>query len=410
MKKRKINSYIDQGKYIFLYNIFERLTFFAFYISIARYVDKDLYGLVVSVSAFTNILASVFDLGLPFYIQRESATGRFDEKILSKVILFKFLSLTLLLPTPLLYFLNEQRLLLILLVSIVNFYHPLNQILVFFLNGKEKFKENFFSILYTRLILFTALFFYTIYRVRIEISLVTILLLLLVQTVYLIKKIENLNIINGISEFNFKEIIKVIKFSLPFGLGVIFTITYDRVDVLILKYFAGNIDVAIYSVAYSLYRHTSIFSTAILLQSYNKYSKFHSQGRKLNFRLVKDDFFLLVTITVVLIAVFQTLGDEIISLIYTNKFISSADYLKLISFAIPFIFLNNFTGILLNSYKLELITMFTTFLGLIINIVSNLILIPEYKILGAVYSTIVTEASIFLLQFFFLIKFVSRNF
>lgn len=196
--KQSLKSYFVQGKYIFFYNILERLTFFAFYISIARYVDKELYGLIVSVSAFTNIIASIFDLGLPFFIQRESATNSISRQTLLNILSLKIILMIFLLPLPLIYFSGDQRyFLIILLIALVNFYHPLNQILVFYLNGKDKFEINFKSVFYSRLILFTLLFFYTIYRVKIEISLLTILSILVFQSLYLSRFIRGFDLIKS---------------------------------------------------------------------------------------------------------------------------------------------------------------------------------------------------------------------
>lgn len=409
MEQTSVKSYFDRGKYIFLYNIFERLTFFAFYVSIARYVDKDLYGLVISASAFTNIIASFFDLGFSFYIQRESATGNFTEKLLTNVFLLKTFLIILLLPFPIIYFLEENNFTIIILIALINFYYPVNQILVSYLNGKEKFKENFYSILISRIVLFILLAFFTIYKIDIRISLLTILFILFFQTNYLSRHLNDFRISNFRVDFNSRELLKIIRYSLPFGFGVIFTMSYDRLDVLILKYFSGNIDVAIYSVAYALYRHTSIFSTPILFQAYNKFSRSFNQGKEIKLISISKELNLLIIISVGLIIIFYLFGDEIIKLLYTEKFLDSYEYLKLISLAIPFIFLNNFTGILLNSQRLETITMYTTFIGLIINIVSNLILIPQLKIYGAVYSTIITETSIFLMQALLLLKFKNKK-
>ncbi|MCX7611494.1 MAG: polysaccharide biosynthesis C-terminal domain-containing protein, partial [Ignavibacterium sp.] len=84
-------------------------------------------------------------------------------------------------------------------------------------------------------------------------------------------------------------------------------------------------------------------------------------------------------------------------------------YLSIISIAIPFVYLNNLTGVLLNSLRMERITMLTTFLGLIVNVVLNFMLIPQLKIFGAVYSTILTEASLLIFQTIFLIKLRKDN-
>jgi len=407
MSKRgkRVREYFNQGKYIFFYNIFERLTFFAFYISIARYVTKDVYGLIVSTFAFTNILASIFDLGFPFYIQRESATNRFSIQDLSIVIILKIFLIVILLPIPLIYFAgSKDYTLIILMISLVNFYQPLNQILIFYLNGRERFKENFYSIFYSRLFLFIYFVIAAILRIPVQISLMMILLALIFQTFYLMSFANVVSSIFSFKNFDFRRVLKLIKFSLPFGLGVIFAMTYDRIDVLILRYFSGDINVATYSVAYSLYRNTSIFSTALLLQSYNIFSRLFSESKELK-QTISNNIVILVILSILLITIFYLFGRPIISILFGVKFIDSFDYLKLLSLSIPLVFFNNFTGILLNSFKLERLTMITTFAGLIINLISNLILIPRFNIYGAVYSTIITEGSILMMHVFILIQF-----
>ncbi|MCX8057671.1 MAG: oligosaccharide flippase family protein, partial [Ignavibacteria bacterium] len=374
MEEKNFKSYFKQGKYIFLYNIFERLTFFAFYISIARYVDKEIYGILVSVSAFTNIIASIFDFGFPFYIQRESASGRFNIYSLFQVVIFKLSLIFILTPISLIYFINDSNYLVpILLISVINLYHPINQIFIFYLNGKEKFKENFYSILFTRIPLFILLVIYTINKVRLEISLITIFLILIIQSFLLLRTVEikMKDVIEAIYEFKFQSLISILKNSLPFGLGVLFVMAYDRIDVLILKYYYGNVDVAIYSVAYSLFRHTSIFSTAILFQSYNRFTNLFEQKGGINFNSIKNELKLLFTISFSLILIFNFFGDLIINLFFSKNFLVSKTYLSIISIAIPFVYLNNLTGVLLNSLRMERITMLTTFLGLIVNVVLN---------------------------------------
>ncbi len=402
---KNFKLFFTHGKYIFLYNLFERLTFFAFYISIARYVEKDLYGLIVTVSAFTNIIASIFDFGLPFYIQRESAIGRLTRKSLINIFSFKVVLIIFLLPFPLFYFSGDYSYLkVIILISLVNFYHPLNQILVFYLNGKDKFEINFYAIFYSRIILFTLLFFYTIYKVKVEISLLTILMILISQSMYLSKFIKVTFPLKSSEFIDGKDVINIIKNSLPFGLGIIFTMAYDRIDVLILNHFCSKTEVAIYSVAYSLVRHTSIFSTVILLQSYNTFSRVFLKENNIKLNLIIKEAMALIFVAFGFILIYWYLGEIIIKIFFTDNFLISFNYLKVIAFAIPLIFLNNFTGILLNSQRLEKITMVTTFFGLVINIVSNFLLIPRFEIFGAVYSTIITEGTILLSQLFFLIK------
>lgn len=407
--QESIKTYFDQGKYIFLYNIFERLTFFAFYISIARYVDKDLYGLVVSVSAFTNILASIFDLGLPFYIQRESALGRFSEEDLVNVLFFKFLMIIFSSSLSVIYFWNERGFFfLILLISFINFYQSINQILVFYFYGKEKFKESFYSILITRILLFPLFILSVKFKLDISIVLIIFINVIIFQTYYLLKFGE-IKFYNLIGNLNLIKFIKVIRNSLPIGLSLIFIIIYERLDILLLRYFTNYLDVAIYSVSSSIFRNSKIISSSMVLYSYNIFSKEFLNKVKFNFTIIKNELILLNIFSFILILSFNFYGEEIISFLYGESFVSSAIYLASLSFAIPFIFMNNFYGIILNSNNLETKTMLALLCGLILNTTLNILLIPKLKIQGAVISTILTELIVLLFLSYFIFSLTKRE-
>lgn len=397
-------DYWKSGKYIFLYNIFERLTFFAFYISIARYIDKDIYGFIVAVFSLTNILATIFDLGIPFYIQRESAAGTKAKLFLFQSIYLKLFSLLIFLPIPFLYFSQDiNRWLIIFLVSIIIFLALLNQILVAYLNGLNKFRENYLGILYSRLPYFLFLIIAIVFKIDVHFSLVSIFLTLLVQSFFLLRSTDIKLLDFADNRIDFNEIKQLIRASYPFGLGLIFVMMYDRVDVLIIQKLLNNESVAIYSAAYSLYRNTSIFSGIIILKVYNDFSKQFRKSGQIDLSSIKTSFAILILMSLALIMIFVLGGDILIILFFSSRFIQSVEVLKLVSFAIPFLFLNNLTGVLLNSIHQEKLTMFTTLGGLIVNVILNFLLIPVYKLNGAVFATIGTETFVFVSQLLFIL-------
>ena len=402
-------SYFASGKYIFLFNLLERITFFAFYISIARYVDKDLYGFIVTVFTFTNIVATIFDLGIPFYIQRESATNEKAKIILEYSIFIKLISIFILLPLPFAYFRSAFEYWdIILLVSLVNFFSPLNQILIFYLNGKYLFAENFFAILLARIPYFLILIIITLFQVDVRFSLMLILFSIVVQNLILTKKANYNYSILFRGNIHFKFALNLIKKSYPFGLGIIFVMIYDRIDVLLIQRLLSNESVAIYSVAYSIYRNSSILSGIFLSKFYNDCSKFFLINRKIDQETFLSTFKILLLLSMILILIFNLFGASLIKFFFTSRFIYSAQVLGIVSFALPFIFLNNLTGVTLNSIHKEKITMISTFIGMVVNISVNLYLIPKVGILGAVISTIITEWIILIIQLFAII-FYNRN-
>lgn len=404
-----IKDYWASGKYIFIFNIIERLTFFAFYISIARYVEQGIYGFIVSVFSLTNIIATIFDFGIPFYVQRESATTENTKLVLSYSLFIKVISVIVFLPLPFIYFItNLNYWSIILLISLINFFLPVNQVLISYLNGKYLFKENYQSILLARIPYLLFLIFATLLKIDFHFSLITILLSLLIQNKLLIQK-SGFSYVYFIKyKIDFNSIKNIIKRSLPFGLGVVFTMIYDRIDVLLIQKFLSNEAVAIYSAAYSLYRNSSILSGIILIKAYTDSSKYFIIKRKMDQKFLLDNFKILFLLSIVLVLCFNLFSEMLIRIFFTSKFIESAKILGAISFALPFLFLNNLTGVTLNSMHKEKITMFSTFFGMIVNISLNIYLIPKVGIIGAVVSTILTEMSILIFQLIYLLTLNKR--
>jgi O-antigen/teichoic acid export membrane protein len=402
-----LKSYFNSGKYIFLFNLLERFTFFAFYISIARYVDKEIYGFIVTVFTFTNIIATIFDFGIPIYLHRESATGRAGINFLFHGVVIKILFSIILLPIPFIYFINDHYYFeIILLVTLINYFSPINQILIFYLNGKYKFKENFLSILISRVPYFIFLLVATINKIDVKLSLISIFTSLIFQNVLLFKfsLIRIADLIN--LKFKFGYLFDLIRNSAAFGLSVLFVMIYDRLGTLFLQQYFGYEAVAIYSAAYALYKHTSIVFGIILVRSYNIFSINFARDGKILYKDVFLTIKLLFILLVSLISLFTIGGDFIINAFYSSRFKDSVSILKIFAIGLPFLFLSNLTGTLLNSTRNERYTALSTFFGLIVNIITNIIFIPKFGIIGAVSSNIITEAFVLLFEFLFIKKLI----
>lgn len=401
-----LDKYLFQGKYILIYNIFERVTFLAFYLSIARYVEKETYGLIVTVFSFTNILLAFFDFGFPSYLQREAATKVADAKetiyrmLQTKVIIF----LVVLIISSIYFMHFTNDLVSVFLISFVNILYTIVILFTFYLNGLNRFKESTISVFLTRIPLFIVLVIFTLIKMNYKVSLFFLLLTFIIQLIIVVRFSSFQFSLKNFFNFQPKEIISLIKYTIPFGIGSIFVMAYDRIDVLFLQLLRSNTEVAIYSVAYSIYRNSSIISGIILMQVYNNYSiKFIKDRCFAKISILKDGSLLFI-LSVILIFIYFIFGYAIITLLFGKNFHDSSKVLYYLSFALPFLFLNNFTGVLLNSSRNEKLTMTTTFIGFIINVTINLILIPKLGIMGAVLSTILTEFFVFIIQAFMLTR------
>lgn len=401
-----LGKYLSQGKYILIYNIFERVTFLAFYLSIARYVEKEIYGLIVTIFSFTNILLAFFEFGFPSYLQREAAIKVADaKKSIYRMLQTKMIIFFIVLIISSIYFMHfTNDLVSVFLISFVNVLYTIVILFTFYLNGLNRFKESTISVFLTRIPLFIVLVIFTLIKMNYKVSLFFLSLTFIIQLIIVVRFSSFQFNLKNFFNFQPKEIISLIKYTIPFGIGSIFVMAYDRIDVLILQLLRSTTEVAIYSVAYSIYRNSSIISGIILMQVYNNYSIKFIKDKCFNKISILKDGSLLFILSVVLIFIYFIFGYAIITFLFGKNFYDSSKVLYYLSFALPFLFLNNFTGVLLNSSRNEKLTMTTTFIGFVINVSINLILIPRLGIMGAVLSTILTEFFVFIIQAFMLTR------
>ena len=99
-------------------------------------------------------------------------------------------------------------------------------------------------------------------------------------------------------------------------------------------------------------------------------------------------------------------SDNIIVLLSGKMYTSSVPVLQILSGTIIFLALANLSGshILLSLGK-EKISFYAVLIGILFNIITNLILIPDYGALGAGFATLISEFSVALIEYFFVWKF-----
>ena len=188
------------------------------------------------------------------------------------------------------------------------------------------------------------------------------------------------------------------------GLGVFFVMLYDRIDILLMHKLIGTSAVSIYSVAYSFYKLPQIFSGAVLVPLYTDYSKKFVQNGNLKITDLKNPASVLLFSAIIIILVCIIASKFFILLLYGDAYIASSSFLLLLLIALPGLFFNNFTGVILNSIKLEKIAMYSALIGLILNIIINYYYLKSMGIYAAIIATIITEYSILTIQVLFIVK------
>ncbi len=191
--------------------------------------------------------------------------------------------------------------------------------------------------------------------------------------------------------------VSLLKKSYPFWLIGLFTLIYYRTDMVMLSLMRGDYETGIYRAAYTLIEVSLFVPNIVVSTTMPSMARLWVEDRKTLEVLFRKSFQMLVLIGVLGTAGYYTLARLGIIIVFGGKFIPSVPVLRILSLAIPFMFLNSLFGSLMNATGKELtFTKITGFTALL-NVVLNYILILHYGASGAAVATVVSQgvASLF---------------
>jgi O-antigen/teichoic acid export membrane protein len=179
--------------------------------------------------------------------------------------------------------------------------------------------------------------------------------------------------------------------SAPIGLGVIFSVLYFRLDIVMLQLMADDRVVGFYSAAYKLFEIVVILPHSLMIVLFpSLVEKFHTDrgSFEISFKKVFIVFFM-VGSSIALF--FFSFSNEIIGLIYGNGFLFSVKVLNVLAIAISLSFLIFLLSNVLIVSGWEMINTWSLVGATILNIVLNLSWIPLHGAMGAAWATVVCE-------------------
>ena len=229
---------------------------------------------------------------------------------------------------------------------------------------------------------------------------ITEIVILLLSTIIYSKKIAKLGI-----NLNFEFCKKLLKKSSFFGLSLIFTMLLLFIDSVMLQNFRGSSEVGIYTAAFNLLLGVTfipiMFSNAVF-PVFSRY--FQSNMSLLKFAYKKSFQYMLILGLPISIGIFIYAGN-IINLIYGVEYNSSIIVIKILSLYVLIIFMAAVSGTVLSSINRQGSRVFSQGTIVIINIILNLILIPQLGFIGAGIATVISSVFILILYSYFIIKY-----
>lgn len=402
-----------RGQYIFYTALLEKLVYFLIFLVLARKYSVAEFGEITSVFVLGFILASLTELGFANYFQRRTASDiQKSIEEFNSALTFRFITYFIVLFISVGYnYYWEATVELLLTIIIVTSVFVFNSswLLIKIFYGLNEYSGVFKRFLISRLILISGSSLLIFTDISLSIFSIVFLVSALLEFVLLsllLKEKKSYSFKPGIKG----EILnRIFASSVPMGLGVFFVVIYDRVDILLIQRIIGAESVGIYAVAYSLYKIPHIFSGIFLTPLYSDLSAEFEMKKRICYEKVKKLALFLIFFCLLAIVVVFFSAEMLVELVYGKKYFLSVDILKLLVIALPFLFLNNLTGVILNSIKREKTVFYSTMIASLLNVLVNMLLLNLIGLVGAVISTIITEILVFLIQLSYILKFKAET-
>ncbi|MDP4174582.1 MAG: polysaccharide biosynthesis C-terminal domain-containing protein [Bacteroidota bacterium] len=399
---RQILNSIKQGKYYLFSTAIDVVAIFIFNLLIARSFDPAIYGQIKTVLAVTAIFLAAFDLGLPVLLQNESAKGKTLDS-LGLVLFIKLVSVFLYSAFVLLYFAFTSPDIDFIIVSLVllsSYLMSFCSLLFSLFYGKDKISYTFNSIFVSRALLLLVSLLLTKLNTSVYYFLVVFLLNYLTQLVILAYESKKIGVSLKLNNKSIKDSLKLIKAIFPLALTTLFCTLYSKLDVVLVARYLNFDSVAQYNIPYGIYKLSGIVFTSFTIPAFNAFSR--NENIQSNFKILRSNIYIMIVVSILIDLGILLLGKEMIILLYGDKYLLASEIMPYFSVSVLGLGLNSITGVYCNALRKYKVTLFTTLGGIIVNVFLNVILIPRTGVMGAVYSSMVTEMFVFAGQYYYI--------
>lgn len=177
--------------------------------------------------------------------------------------------------------------------------------------------------------------------------------------------------------------------SLPLLLSTGVMILYVKMDVIMLQYFLGSNSVGIYSAGSRIFEAFLMFSIPIVSTCYPVMQDYFNAKRDRVLRQTIRKFqILLLMISILIILLMFLYAGVLIHVLFGAEYANSVIVLNVLVIALPAVFIGDLlTKFLIMKEQLYFV-MFRNVFGLSVNLILNILLIPNYGLLGAAIASV----------------------
>lgn len=181
--------------------------------------------------------------------------------------------------------------------------------------------------------------------------------------------------------------------SFPLGLTLLFNLLYFHIDSIILTFTRTSAEVGIYGLAYKVFELPLVVPTFFMNALYPVMLKY--QRSELKIIIKKSCLFLFSTS---LLFTFVLWFSAPLLVYIKTDFSSAIPALRILSLSLPFFFLSSLTMWTLIARRKQQALMYIYGGSMVLNILFNVLYIPQYGYMAAAWITVVSEALVLLVS------------
>ncbi|MEA5543195.1 flippase [Limnoraphis robusta Tam1] len=367
---------------------------FAFYITIARVLGPEQYGIFAAAIALAAILSLFIQFGLPTLLTREVAAHP-DEATQSTVLFLVLEGLTsigvliILLPLALLLGYKNEVLIVCYLAVISEVCRAAIMTLRGAIKGLGWFRTESVAVGVERL---------AVVAIATVVLFQTKNLILVVATVAIVRFVNIIGLVYYLSRqikiyspVSRQQLINTLKIAYPFALSGVLWILYYQVDVVMLKSLSTGEETGFYSASYRILEMFSALPRVVFYVIFTRFARYYTtEPDKLPEQIFKAARLLLLVVipAIVVAGLIQT---HLINILYGDEFSQSVKSLSILLPSLAIKMFGNIADQFLQATghekKLPLILMAAAST----NVLINALLIPHYASMGAALATFLSE-------------------
>ena len=173
------------------------------------------------------------------------------------------------------------------------------------------------------------------------------------------------------------------KIMVPFALAAVFARVYSYIDSILLSKLAGDAAVGLYSIPYKITYAFQFVPLALMAALYPRFSEYFSSDKsRLAYIFERGIKYLLIIIFPITVGI-GVLANDIILTFFTDAYINSVLPLRILLVGLVFSYVSFPIGAFLNACNKQAVQTAIIGLVMVINIILNVILIPQSGIIGA---------------------------